>query len=178
MKIVLLLLLLALIATITARAYAEQGLSIGDVAPDFALSNQYGETVSLKTYQGKWLVLYFYPKNNTPGCTTEACSFRDNMTEFEKRGVQVVGISIDNQQAHANFANAHKLPFPLVADVDGKVAQAYGAMMDLWVMKFAKRYTFIINPSGHIAKIYQDVKPKQHTKQLIQDLDKLIQERS
>ena len=92
----------------------------------FPLLNQHGQTIKLSYFHGKWVVLYFYPKDDTPGCTKEACSFRDDISAFEKLGVNVLGISIDNQESHATFASKYKLPFSLLSDSDGKTAEAYG----------------------------------------------------
>ncbi|BCN93085.1 peroxiredoxin [Thiomicrorhabdus immobilis] len=119
------------------------------------------------------MVLYFYPKDDTPGCTTEACSFRDNINRLIAQDAVVLGVSLDSQKSHAEFAENHKLPFDLLADESGKVAKSYGALLDLKVFKYAKRHSFIINPQGHIAKIYRDVNPKQHVREVLQDLHSL-----
>lgn len=174
MKLILIIALFSLLLALAIRAYAAQVVNIGEPAPEFSLVNQHGETVKLSDYQGKWVVLYFYPKNNTPGCTKEACSFRDDISAFEKLHVQVLGLSIDNQTSHANFASKYKLPFPLLADADGKVAEAYGAMTNLYLVKLAKRYTYVIDPTGKVAKVYTNVNPKEHAKQLLEDLKNLI----
>lgn len=148
-------------------------LEQGDPAPDFSLTDQDNQPRTLSTQKGKWLVLYFYPKNNTPGCTTEACSFRDNMVALQNKQAVVWGVSVDNNESHAEFAAKHKLPFPLLADPAGKVAKKYDALVNLMVMKIAKRHTFIIDPRGIIAKVYRDVDPKSHVEQVIKDLSVL-----
>lgn len=148
-------------------------LKQGDIAPGFSLLNQSANTVSLKDYRGKWVVLYFYPKDDTPGCTTEACSFRDNINRLIARDAVVLGVSLDSQQSHAEFAKNHNLPFDLLADESGQVTKSYGALLDLKVFKYAKRHSFIINPQGHIAKVYRDVNPKQHVRDVLQDLHSL-----
>jgi len=115
-------------------------------------------------------VLYFYPKDDTPGCTTEACQFRDDYFELKKLGAEILGVSIDNQDSHEAFAKKYSLPFPLLADTEGKVSKQYGALFGFGPMKFARRHTFIIDPQGRLAKIYRDVKPKTHSREIINDL--------
>lgn len=147
-------------------------------APDFNLQDQDGNTKSLKSYAGKWLVLYFYPKDDTPGCTTEACNFRDARDAIADLGnCEVVGISADGVKSHKKFAIKHKLNFTLLSDPDHKVTEAY----DSWAPKKMfgreflgiKRNTYIINPSGDIAKKYEDVDPSKHAIQIINDLKDL-----
>jgi peroxiredoxin Q/BCP len=145
----------------------------GQPAPDFSLQDQNGKTHRLADYSGKWLVLYFYPKDDTPGCTKEACSFRDDLQQLERLGASVVGISVDDTQSHAKFAAKYHLPFPLLADIDGKVAESYGAMNNLLVIKIAKRYTFLIDPQGKIAKNYLSVDTSRHSLEIIDDLKRL-----
>jgi peroxiredoxin Q/BCP len=165
-----------LLAFFGYRNYAvtSNTLQIGDDAPSFTLNDAQGQTHYLTDYAGKYLVLYFYPKDDTPGCTKEACHFRDDLTELEKMGAKVVGISVDNSESHASFAKKYHLPFPLLADTDGKVADSYNALTNFYVVKIAKRHTFLINPNGKIAKIYKNVDTSNHSQQIIDDL-KLIQ---
>ncbi|MEY3883441.1 MAG: hypothetical protein RLZZ379_719 [Pseudomonadota bacterium] len=115
-------------------------------------------------------MLYFYPKDDTPGCTKEACHFRDDMTQLEKLGAKVVGISVDNSQSHDEFAKKYNLPFALLADTNGKVADSYNALSNFFVIKIAKRYTFLISPTGKIIKIYTSVDTSKHSQQIIDDL--------
>ncbi len=124
-------------------------LSVGSAAPYFDLEDTRGERVNLHQFKNQWLVLYFYPKDDTPGCTKEACNFRDDMHKLEKLGAKVVGVSVDDKQSHIAFSKKYNLPFPLLADVDGKVADAYGALTSIWPVKIAKRYTFLIDPNGN-----------------------------
>ncbi|MDZ4141337.1 MAG: peroxiredoxin [Methylotenera sp.] len=158
------------------RSYAATSstLQIGDDAPAFTLNDAQGQTHYLSDYAGKYLVLYFYPKDDTPGCTKEACHFRDDMGQLEKLGAKIVGISVDNSESHANFAKKYHLPFPLLADTNGNVADSYHALTNLYLVKIAKRYTFLINPAGKIARIYKSVDTSNHSQQIIDDL-KLIQ---
>jgi peroxiredoxin Q/BCP len=121
-------------------------------------------------------VLYFYPKDDTPGCTKEACSFRDDLFQLEKLGSKVIGISVDDTDSHAKFAQKYHLPFPLLSDNDGKVADSYGALTNLGLIKIAKRYTFLIDPQGRIAKTYLSVDTSRHSQEIINDL-KLMNKR-
>ncbi len=151
-------------------------LSINDDAPDFSLIDQYQKTHQLIDYKDKWVVLYFYPKDDTPGCTTEACNFRDDIIEIKALGAEVIGVSIDNAESHAKFAEKHGLPFTLLSDADGAVAKSYGSLMSLGPLKLAKRHSFIINPQGKLAKIYRKVNPSSHSDEIIADLQKLTTE--
>ncbi len=147
--------------------------SIGQSAPAFKLLDSQNKMHQLSDYSGKWLVLYFYPKDDTPGCTNEACHFRDDMFQIEKLGAKVVGISVDDESSHAEFAKKYNLPFTLLADKDGKVANAYGALADLGIFKIAKRYTFLIDPKGKVAKSYLSVDTSKHSEEIIEDLKRL-----
>ena len=147
-------------------------------APDFKLPDQEGKNHSLSDYLGWWLVLYFYPKDFTPGCTKEACAFRDASQEFDKRGVKIVGISKDTVALHKKFAEKYHLNFPLLADPEHQVIEAYGA----WGKKKFMgreffgilRSTFLINPKGEIVKEYKDVNPITHSAEILQDLEKFV----
>ena len=152
---------------------AETPLAVGDAAPAFTLPDQQGEPRSLADYRGDWLVLYFYPKDDTPGCTTEACSFRDNINRLIAQDAAVLGVSMDSVASHAEFAREYELPFPLLADPEGEVVERYGALSDFLVVKFAKRQTFIIDPDGNIAKIYRKVDPEEHVHDVLDDLKAL-----
>lgn len=146
---------------------------IGVKAPNFNLPDAKGTQHSLSSYAGKWLVLYFYPKDDTPGCTKEACHFRDDLTQLEKLGAQVVGVSVDDGKTHRAFTKKYNLPFALLSDKSGTVADSYGALTNLLVMKLAKRYTFLIDPEGNIAKVYLSVDTSKHSQEIIEDLVKL-----
>jgi len=149
------------------------GLQAGNQAPDFNLPDEKGEIKSLKSYVGKWVVLYFYPKDDTPGCTKEACNFRDDLHQLDKLDAQVIGISVDDSQSHAAFSKKYALPFPLLADKDGKVAALYGALADMGAIKVTKRYTYLIDPNGTIAKTYLNVDASKHSQEIIEDLTQL-----
>ncbi len=145
-------------------------LEIGAAAPEFNLYDQNGKTHSIKDYSGQWLVLYFYPKDDTPGCIKEACAFRDEYRVITEQNTQVLGVSIDSQESHAEFAEKYHLPFPLLADEGGKVAKRYQALFSLGPFKFAKRHSFIIDPKGIVRKIYRRVNASRHSQEIIADL--------
>jgi len=145
----------------------------GDAAPDFKLPDQNGQMHMLQEYAGKWLVLYFYPKDDTPGCTQEACAFRDDLHQLTDLGAQVVGISVDDSASHAEFAKKYHLPFPLLADKSTAVAARYGVLMNLVLIKAARRYTFLIDPQGRISKVYDKVETSRHSKEIIEDMKRV-----
>lgn len=148
--------------------------ALGTPAPAFRLQDQNGKAVTLAEQRGKWVVLYFYPKDNTPGCTTEACDFRDNIFAFKELGAVVLGISVDDVSSHKEFATEHRLPFPILADSDKQVTRAYGVLhRPLGLMELARRETFIVDPQGIIVKRYRDVDPDAHSKQVLADLKAL-----
>lgn len=146
-------------------------------APDFKLSDQYGNIHSLSDYRGKWLIVYFYPKDDTPGCTKEACNFRDALGEYEKRGVAILGISKDSVKSHDKFAQKFKLNFPILSDESLGTIKAYGA----WGKKklYGREYdgvlrnTYLIDPMGEIIKSYQGVRPESHSTEILADIDQL-----
>lgn len=174
LKIIAALVLLALAIAAIRIAHAGPTPEPGSQAPGFTLPDAQQQNHSLQDYAGQWLVLYFYPKDDTPGCTKEACSFRDDMFQLEKLGAKVVGISVDDSASHAKFAEKYSLPFPLLSDADGKTADRYGALTNLGIIKIAKRYTYLIDPKGKIAKRYLSVDTSRHSQQIIDDL-KLLQ---
>jgi len=142
----------------------------GDVAPDFRLQDQNGEWHTLEQYRGQWVALYFYPKDDTPGCTKEACEFRDDYERLAQMGVTLLGVSLDDVKSHQAFAAKYHLPFPLLSDADGEVAKRYGSLFQLWPLKFAKRHSFIVDPEGRIARVYRNVEPESHSDEVITDL--------
>jgi peroxiredoxin Q/BCP len=167
--------LLTLLAMLGISAAQGDELQAGQPAPPFALKDQAGNTHRLSDYAGKWLVVYFYPKDDTPGCTKEACHFRDDIATLHDLGVQLLGISLDSTESHEQFAAKFKLPFPLLADDGGAVAKRYDAYWSFLFIHVARRHTFIIDPSGHIAKIYREVDPDTHSAQVIADIKQLQQ---
>ena len=147
---------------------------VGSPAPAFRLQDQAGAWHELNDYRGKWVVLYFYPKDDTPGCTTQACEFRDNIFAFNKVGAVIVGISVDDVASHKHFAEEHGLPFTLLADSTKETAKSYGVLRNaLGLMEIASRETFIVDPQGRVAKHYASVDPKGHSQVVLADLKAL-----
>lgn len=171
MKLLILLMALAAVVLLWSTMARAAGLpKAGEAAPDFSLPDQNGTVRSLRDFGGKWLVLYFYPKDDTPGCTQQACAFRDDLHQLTAMGAEVVGVSVDDTTSHAEFAKKYHLPFPLLADKKGEIAERYGSILDLGVAKFAKRNTFLINPQGKIAKVYLKADTSRNSKEVIEDL--------
>ena len=164
----------ALAASLFGTAAFAESPAVGSVAPAFRLQDQSGKWHELKDYKGKWVVLYFYPKDDTPGCTTQACEFRDNIFAFRDAGAVILGISVDNVASHKAFSEKHSLPFPILADAEKKTAAAYGTLMKyLGIHELARRDTFIIDPQGRVAKHYVKVDPKGHSELVLTDLRQL-----
>jgi peroxiredoxin Q/BCP len=158
-------------ATAVARAATP---AIGKPAPRFRLQDQAGRWITLDAQRGKWVVLYFYPKDDTPGCTTQACEFRDNVFAFREAGAVILGVSVDDVESHARFAAEHGLPFPILADVGKSTTKAYGVLNRfLGFFELARRETFVIDPQGRIARHYGDVDPKGHSELVLRDLKQL-----
>jgi peroxiredoxin Q/BCP len=166
-------LLFAALAALALPALAAAP-ALGSAAPAFKLQDQNGKSHSLSDYRGKWVVIYFYPKDDTPGCTTQACSFRDNIFAFDKLNAVILGISVDDAASHKAFAEKHGLPFTLLADPTKATAKEYGVLKTyMGVMEMARRDTFIIDPQGRIAKHYESVDPDGHSKLVLDDLKAL-----
>ena len=168
------------IAPSLAALLAVAGLAVagtptaGQPAPAFKLQDQDGKWHSLSDYRGKWVALYFYPKDDTPGCTMQACSFRDNVFAFDKEGAVILGVSVDDVASHKKFAEKHGLPFTLLADADKAVSKSYGVLKTyMGVMEMARRDTFIIDPQGRIAKHYESVDPDTNSKIVLEDIKSL-----
>jgi len=145
----------------------------GTAAPDFSLSTSDGSQVTLKDYKGKWVVLYFYPKDFTSGCTMEAKNFQRDLEKYTQTGAVILGVSVDSAQSHKDFCAKEGLNFKLLADPDGKVSSQYGSTMQYQGATMAARNTFLINPEGKIAKVYTGVKPADHSEQVLKDLAEL-----
>jgi peroxiredoxin Q/BCP len=141
-------------------------LSVGDTAPSFTVSDTNGSPVSLSNFAGKTVVIYFYPKDDTPGCTKEACSFRDNYSAYQGKDVVVLGVSMDSEASHQQFTDKFSLPFPLLADVDGSITKAY----DVDGGGYAKRVTYVIDGNGTISHVYNSVKTDTHAQDILTDL--------
>lgn len=149
-------------------------IKLGAVAPNFTLPDQHGKTHTLSDYKGKWVLLYFYPKDDTPGCTKEACGMRDVFPKLKKMDAAVFGVSADSVQKHKKFAGKYKLPFTLLSDENKSIIKKYG----VWAKKkfMGREYmgilrtSFLIDPKGTVAKIYEQVKPEQHAEEVLADL--------
>ncbi len=142
----------------------------GDKAPAFSLKDQTGKTHSLSDYKGKYVLIYFYPKDNTPGCTKEACNFRDHLQELKETGIVVLGISTDSEESHKKFAEKYNLNFPLLADPQKEITRKYGV---LHPVGFAQRVSFLISPEGIILKVFDPVNPENHWKEVLDSYKQL-----
>jgi peroxiredoxin Q/BCP len=151
---------------------AAQAISVGSVAPTFTAKNQDGKNVNLTDFSGKPVLLYFYTKDETPGCTKEACEFRDKYADFKKQGAIVLGVSRQDEKSHKEFSLKHTLPFDLLVDSDGAIAKAYG-IGKYPVLGFLKRQSVLIGRNGHILKVYEDVDPNGHAAQALKDIAEL-----
>jgi peroxiredoxin Q/BCP len=146
---------------------------VGQAAPDFSLPSQDGTPVSLKEFRGKWVVLYFYPKDNTPGCTVEAHSFQQDLPKYDALNAVIVGVSVDSSDSHKDFCAKQGLTFKLAADTDKKVVEEYGSLKEMMGMKLASRNTFLVDPEGKIAKEWIGVKPAGHSAEVLAALGEL-----
>lgn len=168
------LLLLSVLLGALIPAYADELAPamplVGQLAPDFRLQDQNGKWHTPTDHRGHWVVLYFYPKDFTPGCTSEVCAFRDDVAKLRQHGADVLGVSLDDVKSHAEFAAKYHVPFPLLSDADSKTAQSYGVLASKLGFKYARRTTFLIDPQGRIAKVYADVDPEKNSAQVLADL--------
>ena len=145
----------------------------GTPAPDFSLTSQDGNAVSLKDYRGKWVTLYFYPKDLTPGCTLEAHNFQQDQAEYARRNAVVLGVSVDSAASHERFCSKEGLNFKLLADASHRVSKQYGSLMNFGVTQISARNTFLIDPEGRIAKVFARVNPARHSAQVLSAIDEL-----
>jgi len=162
-----------LIAASSLRVSAADLPAAGSAAPDFTLNSQEGSPVSLKDYRGSWVVLYFYPKDFTSGCTIEAHNFQRDQAQYQQKGAIVLGVSVDSADSHKQFCTKEGLNFKLLADTDHKVTTAYGSLTNMGSMTFAARHTFIVAPDGKIAKVFADVNPNKHSEEVLAALTEL-----
>jgi peroxiredoxin Q/BCP len=165
------LFLLVLILITSSSVLAN--LEVGDKAPNFILNDQNNEAHQLSDYEGRWVILYFYPKDDTPGCTTQACDFRDAVKRIIASRSVVFGLSLDSVESHKRFSDKNNLPFSLLSDEEGVAAKSYNSLNNFMGYKSAKRNTFIINPQGFLSKIYLSVDPKTHSQMVLNDLSLL-----
>ena len=145
-------------------------LSVGDIAPNFSVKDTNGNTVTLSDYAGKSVVLYFYPKDDTPGCTKEACSFRDSYAAYQGKDIAVFGVSLDDEASHQAFTSKFSLPFPLLADTEGEITKAYSVEGERNGVRYATRVTYVIGEDGKIAKVYSSINTETHADDILADL--------
>jgi thioredoxin-dependent peroxiredoxin len=146
---------------------------VGSTAPEFTLPAQEGAPVSLKDYRGQWVVLYFYPRDFTSGCTVEAHNFQRDQAQYQKKGAVVLGVSVDSADSHKQFCTKEGLNFKLLADANHRVSLAYGSLTNLGLVKFASRHTFIVNPDGKVARVFTGVNPSRHSEEVLSALAEL-----
>lgn len=168
--------LVVLIGFLWLRDVRADGLDVGMEAPNFELPDGQGALRRLADFRGEWLLLYFYPKDDTPGCTKEACAFRDGYQALRARSVRVVGVSLDDAASHRAFAAKYGLPFPLLSDANGEVAATYGALRSWGPVRFAKRHSFLIDPMGRVRRIYRSVDVDTHYDEVLSDLNLMSRE--
>jgi thioredoxin-dependent peroxiredoxin len=157
-------------------ASSDNAPAVGAVAPDFTLNSQEGKSVTLSEYRGKWVVLYFYPKDFTSGCTTEAHNFQRDLAQYEAKNAVILGVSVDSADSHQKFCAKEGLNFKLLADTDHKVSEEYGSIMNVMgVKKLSARHTFLVNPQGVIVREYMDVEPAKHSEEVLAALTELEQ---
>lgn len=173
MKFLIFFLSMAFILGIPWFAHGAELPRVGTLAPDFTLPSQEGEPIQLSKLRGKWVVLYFYPKDMTPGCSLEARNFAKDQAEYTQRNAIVLGVSVDSVDSHKQFCTKENLTFKLLADTDRKVSEAYGSLKNWVVTRMSARNTFLIDPQGKIAKVFVDVKPASHSREVISALDAL-----
>ncbi|NWG38717.1 MAG: peroxiredoxin [Hydrogenophilaceae bacterium] len=173
MKLLLLLVLLAVLWTVWRGVNTAVMPLAGSRAPDFRLPDQDGKFHQLSAYAGKWRIVYFYPRDDTPGCTKEACAFRDGLEKLQAAGAVVLGISVDGVARHKRFAEKYHLNFPLLADPHGAVSRQYGVLMDWVILRMAKRVTFLIGPDGTISHVYRQVDPDRHDEAILKTIESL-----
>ena len=169
LKSIITISVIAILFAVSSSSIA--GLKVGHKAPNFSLQDQNNITHTLSDYEGQWVVLYFYPKDDTPGCTTQACDFRDAVKRIIASKAIVFGLSLDSVTSHKLFAEKYNLPFSLLADETGEVSKLYDSLRKL--LGYAKRNTFIVDPEGNIAKIYLKKKTKTHSQMVLSDLESL-----
>lgn len=174
LRIFLLLLAIVAIVLLAPRLLSRAALpAVGSPAPSFTLPSQEGSPVSLQDYRGKWVVLYFYPKDQTPGCTREAHNFQVDQPRYAGLNAVVLGVSLDSVESHKKFCSKEALNFKLLADTNGKVTKEYGSLTSLVFTKFASRHTFLIDANGRIAKVYPGVDPNRHSEEVLAALNEL-----
>jgi thioredoxin-dependent peroxiredoxin len=171
-KMIWLLFAIAIVAALgffyrTAKAAGSAAPEAGTPAPDFTLNSQEGKPVSLHEFKGKWVVLYFYPKDFTSGCTVEAHNFQRDLAQYEQKNAVILGVSMQDEDSHQKFCTKEGLSFKLLADTKATVSTEYDSVVNLGVAKLSARHTFLIDPSGVVRKVYLDVKPSEHSSEIL-----------
>jgi peroxiredoxin Q/BCP len=166
-------LVLVLAAYTFTRGADSKTPAVGSAAPDFTLNSQDGKPISLRDFRGKWVVLYFYPKDFTSGCTTEAHNFQRDLAQYEQKNAVIVGVSVQSADSHKEFCAKEGLNFKLLADIDHTVSEEYGSLMNFGVAKLSARHTFLIDPDGNIVKEYMSVNPGKHSEEVLAALTEL-----
>ncbi len=172
-RVLITALLVVAVSVTPLMVFAASAPSVGSLAPEFALTSQEGTPVSLTDYRGKWVVLYFYPKDFSSGCTIEAHNFQRDQPQYQQNNVVVLGVSVDSADSHKQFCTKEGLNFKLLADTDHKVSIAYGSLTNLGLVKFASRHTFITNPEGKVARVFTEVNPNKHSEEVLVALAEL-----
>ena len=167
------MLILSAVLAASAILSADEMPQVGTKAPDFKLKSQEGTPVSLKDFRGKWVVLYFYPKDMTQGCTIEAHNFQRDLAQYDAQNAVILGVSVDTVDSHVQFCTKESLTFKLLSDADHEVTTKYGSLMEMKGMTLAARNTFLIDPKGVIRKVYVKVNPNPHSTDVLADLDGL-----
>jgi len=175
MIVVLIVIAVILVATLGYRAVhaGDKAPAVGAIAPDFTLNSQENKPVSLHDFKGKWVVLYFYPKDFTSGCTVEAHNFQRDQGQYDARNAVIVGVSMQDPDSHQKFCTKEALTFKLLADTDSQVSSAYDSVMNMGVTKLSARHTFLIDPNGVVQKVWLDVKPEKHSEEVLAALSDL-----
>jgi thioredoxin-dependent peroxiredoxin len=163
----------AIALTIGFSAAASNAPAVGAAAPDFTLNSQESKAVSLHDFKGKWVVLYFYPKDMTTGCTIEAHNFQRDLAKYEAKDAVILGVSVQDEKSHQQFCTKESLTFKLLADTDKKVSQEYDSIMNLGVAKLSARHTYLIGPDGKVRKVWTEVDVKKHSDEVLAALDEL-----
>ena len=169
---------LVVLFVVSRRLSAKSMPVAGSAAPDFSLSSQDGNQVSLKDFRGKWVVLYFYPKDFTTGCTVEAHNFQRDQAEYGRRNAVILGVSVDSAESHKNFCAKEGLNFKLLADTSHQVSKQYGSLMNFGVAQISARNTFLIDPQGKIARAFSSVNPSRHSSEMLAAIDELEKQAS
>lgn len=174
LRIVLLAIVVIVAVLLVPRLLSRSATPVeGSAAPDFTLLSQAGSSVGLKDYRGRWVVLYFYPKDQTPGCSREAHNFQVDQPKYAERNAVVLGVSVDSVESHKEFCAKEGLNFKLLADTEHKVSDLYGSLNNFGLVKFSARHTFLIDPGGKIAKAYTSVDPAKHSAEVLAELDRM-----